>query len=70
LQQQHDDTWSLVGLRDSRVEFTATVSCRAFIRSLLDAARLILAECQQRGWQSRDIETLDSAVRMIQYDVA
>jgi hypothetical protein len=65
LEQQHDDTWILLGLHDGRIEFTATVSCRAFIHSLLDAARQVLRECQQRGWQSRDIEKLGSAVIMI-----
>ena len=70
LEQRRGDTWSLVGFRNSRVEFTATVSCRAFIRSLLDAACQILRECQHRGWQSRDIETLGSAVWTIQYNVA
>jgi hypothetical protein len=70
LEQQHDDAWTLLGLHAGRVEFTATVSCRAFVHSLLEAARQILRECRQRGWQSRDIETLDSAVRGIQHDAA
>ena len=70
LEQKHDDAWTLLGLHADRVEFTATVSCRAFIHSLLEAARQILRECRQRGWQSRDIETLDSAVRSIQHDAA
>jgi hypothetical protein len=70
LEQQHDDAWILRGLHSGRTEFTATVSCRAFIRSLLEAARQILRECRQRGWQSRDIEALDSEVRRIQYDAA
>jgi hypothetical protein len=66
MEQQHDDAWTLRCLRDDRIQFEASVSCGAFIRSLLDAAQQILRECQQRGWQSRDIETLDSAVRMIE----
>ncbi|MBI3415997.1 MAG: hypothetical protein HY043_11915 [Verrucomicrobia bacterium] len=70
LEQQHGDVWTLLGLHSGRTEFTATVSCRAFIRSLVEAARQILRECQQRDWQSRDIETLDSEVRRIQHDVA
>jgi hypothetical protein len=70
LEQQHGDAWTLLGLHSGRVEFTATVSCRAFIHSLLETARQILRECRQRSWQSRDIEALDSAVRSIQHDVA
>ncbi|HEY5042927.1 MAG TPA: hypothetical protein VIK53_13090 [Verrucomicrobiae bacterium] len=70
LEQQHDDTWTLRCFHGDRVEFTATTSCRAFINSLLDAARQILRECQRRGWQSRDIEILDSAVRTIQREMA
>lgn len=70
LELQNDDAWTLLGFHAGHVEFTATVSCRAFIRSLLEAARQILRECRQRGWQSRDIETLDTAVRRIQHDAA
>jgi len=69
LEQQHDDVWTLLGLHSGRIEFSATVSCQAFVRSLLEAARQILRECRQRGWQSRDIEALDSEVRRIQDDV-
>jgi len=68
LEQQHDDTWTFLGLRGELVEFTVKVSCRAFIHSLLDASRRILEECKRRGWQSRDIEILDSAVRTIHND--
>jgi hypothetical protein len=68
LEQQHNDAWTLLGFNAGRVEFTATVSCRAFVHSLLEAARQILGECQQRGWQNRDIEALDSAVRNSQHD--
>ena len=70
LQQMRGDTWTLVGLHDTHVVFTTTVSCRAFIHSLLDGSRRILRECQQRSWHSRDIEILESAVRTIQHDVA
>ena len=70
LEQQRDDVWTLLGLHSGRIEFTATVSCRAFIRSLLEAASQILRECRQRGWQSREVETLDSEVRRVQDDVA
>jgi hypothetical protein len=66
LQQEHEDSWTLTGLRDSRLELTARVSCRAFIRSLLGAGHQILRECRQRSWQGRDIEALDSAVRTIE----
>ncbi|HVK59611.1 MAG TPA: hypothetical protein VM735_12580 [Candidatus Kapabacteria bacterium] len=37
LEQQHGDTWALSLIHSGRVEFVATVSCRAFISSLLDA---------------------------------
>jgi hypothetical protein len=70
LEQQHEDTWTLLGLHDGRIKFTATVSCRVFILSLLDAAHQVLRECQERGWQSRDIEALDSAVRTVQREVS
>lgn len=70
LEQQQDDMWTLRGLCSDRVELAATVSCRAFISGLLDASRQILRECLQRGWESRDIESLESEVRRIQHDVA
>ena len=69
LEQQHEDSWTLLGLRNDRVEFTTSVSCRAFIDSLLETARQVLRECQRRGWQSRDVQTLDSAVKAIEYDM-
>lgn len=68
LEQEHDDAWKLTGLRNSNVQLTATVSCREFIHSVLQAARLILHECHQRNWQSRDIDTLASAVRTVERD--
>jgi hypothetical protein len=70
LEHQRDDTWTLHGIRNDCTELSATVSCRAFVHSLLDTGRHIVRECRQRGWQSRDLEALDSAVRTVQNELA
>lgn len=71
LEHVQNDTWTVRGFYDRRtVEFTATVSCRAFLDNLLGVSRGILRDCRQRGWQSDDIDALDKAVRNAQREMA
>jgi hypothetical protein len=69
LEQQNSDAWTLQGRHSGHTEVTATISCRAFIHSLLEAAQHLAQECRQRGWTNRDIETLESEIRRIKSDV-
>ena len=70
LVQQAGDSWLMTGAHNSRVEFKATISCRAFIDSLLGAARAVLATCVQRGWKNHDIDNLASTLRRMELEVS
>ena len=63
LRQHRGDDWILEALQAECVVLTAKVSCRAVIRSLLDAAALVLRDCNDRGWQGGEISELDLAVQ-------
>ena len=65
LEQQSEDIWKLSGFHNEHIEFTAAISCREFIHSLLRVANLVLSECNKRGWTNRDTEALGSAIRII-----
>jgi hypothetical protein len=70
LQKREGDHWDLTALHNDRPQFAISVSGVAFIRSLWEAARATVAACEERGWQSRDIDSLSSTVRMLKNDVA
>jgi len=70
LEKHSEDVWNFTGLRDGRTEYTERIACRSFIQSLLEAARQILDACKKRGWQDRDIDVLESAVRTIEHAIA
>jgi len=57
------DLWSLTGLHNDSVELKATISCRAFVQTLLCTAQEVLVACVGRGWKNREIDILASTLK-------